>query len=103
MVEDLWGLRNNEVVGKSIFSLDIGLPMEKLRTSIRDCLSGQKQFEEMILDAVNRRGKQINCYVAITPLSSMEVEGAVLMMADIDTIKSMVSTEEITERQRQQL
>ncbi|AFZ24076.1 PAS domain S-box [Cylindrospermum stagnale PCC 7417] len=102
LVEDLWGLRTDEVVGKSIFSLDIGLPMEQLRAAIRDSLSGQNQFEEMILDAVNRRGKQIKCYVAVTPLFGMEVEGVVVMMADIDKINSMVSLQDIEQRRRQQ-
>ncbi|MBD2388502.1 CheR family methyltransferase [Cylindrospermum sp. FACHB-282] len=101
MVEDLWGLRTDEVVGKSLFSLDIGLPLEQLRSPIRDCLSGKKKFEEMILDALNRRGRKIQCYLAITPLSGVEIEGTVLMMADIEKINSMVSVPDIQKRQQQ--
>ncbi|MBE9051395.1 PAS domain S-box protein [Nostocales cyanobacterium LEGE 11386] len=102
MVEDLWGLRTDEVLGKSLFSLDIGLPLEQLRAPIRNSLSGQQKFQEMILDATNRRGRKIKCYLAITPLFGTEMEGAVLMMADIDRVNSMISTQEIAERRQQQ-
>ncbi|MFN6528811.1 CheR family methyltransferase [Nostoc sp. ChiSLP03a] len=102
MVEDLWGLRTDEVIGKSIFNLDIGLPVEQLRSPIRESLSGKKQFQEMILDATNRRGRQIKCYVAITPLLGIEMQGAVLMMVDVERVSSMISTQEIEKRQQQE-
>ncbi|MEH2358027.1 CheR family methyltransferase [Nostoc sp.] len=102
MVEDLWGLRTDEVVGKSLFSLDIGLPVEQLRSPIRESLSGKKQFQEMILDATNRRGRQIKCYLAITPLLGIEMQGAVLMMVDVERVNSMISTQEMEERRQQE-
>ncbi|MEH2080782.1 MAG: CheR family methyltransferase [Nostoc sp.] len=102
MVEDLWGLRTDEVIGKSIFSLDIGLPVEQLRSPIRKSLSGKKQFEEMILDATNRRGRQIKCYLAITPLLGIEMQGAVLMMVDVDKASSMISIQDIEKRRQQE-
>ncbi|MBW4646191.1 MAG: PAS domain S-box protein [Goleter apudmare HA4340-LM2] len=102
IAEDTWGLRSDEVVGKSLFSLDIGLPVEQLRSPIRDSLSRKNQFQEMILDATNRRGRKIKCYLAITPLSGTEIEGAVLMMADTDRVNSMISSREIEERRQQQ-
>ncbi|MBW4425584.1 MAG: PAS domain S-box protein [Nostoc desertorum CM1-VF14] len=102
MVEDLWGLRTDEVLGKSIFSLDIGLPVEQLRSAIRDSLSGKRQFQEMILDATNRRGRQIKCYLAITPLLGIEMQGAVLMMADVESVSSMISTQGMEERRQEE-
>ncbi|MEH1883628.1 CheR family methyltransferase [Nostoc sp.] len=102
MVEDLWGLRTDEVLGKSIFSLDIGLPVEQMRSLIRDSLSGKKQFQETILDATNRRGRQIKCYLAITPLLGIEMQGAVLMMADVERVHSMISSQKMEERQQQE-
>ncbi|MEH1795467.1 CheR family methyltransferase [Nostoc sp.] len=102
MVEDLWGLRTDEVLGKSIFSLDIGLPVEQMRSLIRDSLSGKKQFQETILDATNRRGRQIKCYLAITPLLGIEMQGAVLMMADVERVYSMISSQEMEERRQQE-
>ncbi|MBE8998913.1 MULTISPECIES: CheR family methyltransferase [unclassified Nostoc] len=102
MLEDLWGLRTDEVLGKSIFSLDIGLPVEQLRSPIRDCLSGKKQFQEMMLEATNRRGRQIKCYLAITPLLGMDIQGAVLMMADVERVHSMISSQDMEERRQQE-
>ncbi|BAZ33127.1 MCP methyltransferase, CheR-type with PAS/PAC sensor [Cylindrospermum sp. NIES-4074] len=102
LLEDMWGLRTDEVLGQSIFSLDIGFPVEQLRSPIRDTLSGNNQFAEMIIDATNRRGREIKCYVAITPLSGTEIEGAVVMMADIDRVNSMISVQGIEERRLQQ-
>jgi two-component system CheB/CheR fusion protein len=93
LAEDLWGLRNDEVVNKSLFSLDIGLPVELLRSPILDIISAKTSFQEMILEATNRRGKQIHCYIALTPILENKVEGVVLIMADIERIKSMVSTQ----------
>ena len=102
IVEDLWGLRADEVLGQSLFSLDVGLPLEQLRSPIRDSLGGKEQFQEMILDATNRRGRQIKCYLAITPLFGTVMEGAVLMMTDVERAKSMISSKEIAQRRQQQ-
>ncbi|MEH2374807.1 CheR family methyltransferase [Nostoc sp.] len=101
MVEDLWGLRTDEVLGQSIFSLDIGLPVEQLRSPIRESLSRKKQFQEMILNATNRRGRQIKCYLAITPLLGIEMQGAVLMMVDVEKVSSMISTQDMESRREQ--
>lgn len=100
LLEDLWGLRTEEVINKSLFSLDIGLPVDKLQSPIRDFLFGKKQFQEMILDAINRRGKPIKCYIAITPLIDKDIEGVVLIMVDIEKIKSMISAQEIEARRQ---
>ena len=102
MVEDLWGLRADEVLGKSLFGLDIGLPLEQLRSPIHDSLSGKQQFQETILDATNRRGRDIKCYVAITPLLSNRIDGAVLMMTDVERVKSMISSQKILQRRKRQ-
>lgn len=84
LVEDLWGLRNDEVIHKSLFSLDISLPVEDLRSPILDILSGKTDFHEMTLDTTNRRGKKIQCYISLTPLIDKKIEGVVLIMADVN-------------------
>jgi two-component system CheB/CheR fusion protein len=81
--EDLWGLRSDEVVGKNFFSLDIGLPVEKLASPIRICLSPDGERQQLILNAINRRGKSIECYVTCTPLQTPptnEITGVILIM-----------------------
>ena len=51
--EDLWGLRADEVRGKSFLGLDIGLPVGELRPLVRACLSGERDTGE----ADARRGQ----------------------------------------------
>jgi two-component system, chemotaxis family, CheB/CheR fusion protein len=82
--EDLWGLREDELRGKNVLGLDIGLPTERLKQPLRACLSGQKGPITQTIDAVNRRGRAIACHVSITPLVNRTdaVIGAILVMED---------------------
>ena len=77
---DLWGLLEDEVSGKHFLNLDIGLPVDQLRTPIRKVLSGERP-EPLTLPGVNRRGRQIEVRVAVTPLGADDdLRGAILMM-----------------------
>ncbi|WP_353932030.1 CheR family methyltransferase [Okeanomitos corallinicola TIOX110] len=102
LVEDLWGLRYDEVLNKSLFSLDISLPLEKLRSPILDIISAKTDLQEMIIETTNRRGQQIKCYIALTPLIEKSIEGVVLVMADIEQVESMISVEKMAERKQNQ-
>ena len=64
--EDLWGLRSSEVMGLPFLELDIGLPVEQLKHPIRDVLDGKSNLLELVLNAINRRGKIIQCQVTCT-------------------------------------
>ena len=83
--EDLWGLRVQEVQGDHFLNLDIGLPVGQLRQPIRDCVNGESQLSEIILDATNRRGKMMQCKVVCTPLLDLQrqIQGAILLMEEI--------------------
>ena len=100
-VEDMWGLRQEEVINKSWFSLDIGLPVEQLRVPIRDIVSSKKKFQEVLINGTNRRGKKIRCYIAFSPLFGDNVEGIIMMMTDTEKINSMISPAEIEQRQQE--
>jgi two-component system CheB/CheR fusion protein len=80
--EELWGLRGEEVEGVAFQNLDIGLPVERLKAPIRACIEGRSEHEELTLDAVNRRGRTIQCLVTCTPFAGpgREIRGAVLVM-----------------------
>jgi two-component system CheB/CheR fusion protein len=80
---ELWGLREEEVDGKHLLNLDIGLPLERIRPLLRSCLSGDSE-QALTVDAVNRRGKTIRCQVTCTPLrdGGDGVRGAILVMED---------------------
>jgi two-component system CheB/CheR fusion protein len=83
--EDLWGLRPEEAEGRALLNLDIGLPVGQLRDVIRPCLGGDQDHHEIVLDAVNRRGKKIQCRVTCSPLVSVgkKREGVILLMEEI--------------------
>jgi two-component system CheB/CheR fusion protein len=83
--EDMWGLRRDEVQGRSLLSLDIGLPVGELRAPVRACLQGQDDYKQVQLDAVNRRGKSIKCRVSCTPLlsSAKGRDGVILLMDEV--------------------
>jgi two-component system, chemotaxis family, CheB/CheR fusion protein len=67
--EDLWGLRTEEVLGKHLMNLDIGLPTELLRQPIRKCLSGESSAEKLQLPATNRRGRPVRLAVTCAPFA----------------------------------
>ena len=82
MAEDLWGLRADEIMESSLLGLDIGLPVENLKHPIRAVLDEKSNIQDVLLDAINRRGKSIKCHVTCTPFDggTSERQGVVLMM-----------------------
>ncbi|PSB63740.1 chemotaxis protein CheR [filamentous cyanobacterium CCP1] len=83
--EDLWGLRGEEAIEQNFLNLDIGLPVGQLRQPIRDCFAGlENRSSEIILDAINRRGRSIQCRITCTPLLGLqnEIQGAILVMEE---------------------
>lgn len=84
--EDLWGLRNDEVVEKNFLNLDIGLPVDQMRAPIRACLAKETDHVNLTVDAINRRGKSILCRVTCAPLLGLPnrtVNGVILHMEEI--------------------
>jgi two-component system, chemotaxis family, CheB/CheR fusion protein len=81
-MEELWGLRSAEVQGQPLLHLDIGLPLEQLKAPIRAVLEGRETFQELTLDAVNRRGRGICCAIGVAPLLNLqgEIRGAVILV-----------------------
>ena len=77
---NIWGLRAEEVEGESLFSLDMGLPVGELQKPIRECLAGETN-QELLLQAVNRRGRSLQCRVSLHPLSGIreEVRGVIVL------------------------
>src|SRR5207245_1787785 len=71
-----------EVHGQSIFDLDIGLPVSLLKAPLRTFFRLKKDFEEVELDAVNRRGRKVHCSIRITSLADANQSGVVLLIDD---------------------
>jgi two-component system CheB/CheR fusion protein len=84
--EDMWGLRAEEVIHRNFLNLDIGLPVEQLKSPVKACLSQEAEFLEVTLDSTNRRGKQITVKVTCTQLSQRdggEPTGVILVMEEV--------------------
>ena len=84
--EDMWGLRASEADGQHLMSLEIGLPVEKLKAPVRAALSGQTDGQHVVeLEAVNRFGKKMTCRVTAMPLAvGGGNTGVVLLMENAD-------------------
>jgi two-component system CheB/CheR fusion protein len=81
---DLWGVRSDEVLGKSFFDLDIGLPAEDLRQMIRAGAGGRPLHGELEVSATTRRGRQIRCRVIAHTLGNGDrPAGVVLVMEEL--------------------
>jgi two-component system CheB/CheR fusion protein len=79
--EELWGLRDDEVRGKHILGLDVGLPIERFKQPMRACLSGAKEHVALDVDAIDRRGRAIACHVTLVPLRTRlkSIHGVILV------------------------
>jgi two-component system CheB/CheR fusion protein len=86
--EDMWGLREEEARGKHILGLDVGLPIERLKQPMRAALSDGDGDGDghatLTLEAINRRGRAIECQVTTTPLRTRAkaVRGVILLIED---------------------
>ena len=92
--EDLWGLRREEGIGQFFLNLDVGLPVEQLKGPLRAVINGEIESQDLMLEAVNRRGKAIQCRVTCAPLfgTNKEIQGGVLLMEERD--ETLLHTEE---------
>ncbi len=80
--EDLWGLRIDEVIGSDLLALDIGLPIDRLKEFLNEFSKDESILKKITVDAVNRRGKKIQCDITLTPLIGhlKDREGLVILM-----------------------
>ena len=85
--EDLWGLRQDEVRGRYLINLDMGLPVSRLQPLVRRQVTGEVEGggESVELDAVDRRGRPVRVRVTATAFSETPGEraGAVVLMDPI--------------------
>lgn len=80
--EELWGLRADETNGSRLTALDIGLPLDGVLPLIGNAFVDPDTSGEVVVDAVNRRGRPARVRVICTPFRSNEgaVGGALLLM-----------------------
>jgi two-component system CheB/CheR fusion protein len=58
--EDLWGLRSDEATGRAFGDLDIGLPVKDVVPMLERTLAGEQGRTEVVVDAMNRRGRHLS-------------------------------------------
>jgi two-component system, chemotaxis family, CheB/CheR fusion protein len=86
--EDMWGLRADEAEGKSLLTLDIGLPAEVLAPHLRRLLGqGTEGTASLQLAAVNRRGKMVDLRIAACPLRAGDSAASGVILA-IDPVSA---------------
>ena len=83
---ELWGLRAEEVVGRSLADLDSGLPVAELATVIDEVRTrpegGHRTTE---VSAVNRRGRAVRLRVTVSPLARADHPvGALVVTEGLD-------------------
>jgi two-component system CheB/CheR fusion protein len=83
--QKLWGLKSDEVQNQSLFNLDIGLPVERLREPLYQCLSGKEPNKEILIDALNNQGDSIQCCLSFNPLKdgNKEPHGVILSIKEV--------------------
>ena len=84
--EELWGLRQEEALGQHFLALDIGLPVERLKQSIKQALEDASFRGRTTLAATTRRGTPIECEITCLPLAlhDNEIAGAILLIERSD-------------------
>jgi two-component system CheB/CheR fusion protein len=82
VAEEMWGLRAGEVVGRSLYDIDSGLPVEQLRQTIDEGLASPEPPDDLVLDAVNRRGRPVRCRIKLTRLHAATRPGMVMLIDD---------------------
>jgi two-component system, chemotaxis family, CheB/CheR fusion protein len=83
--ENLWGMRSEEVKGQSLWTLDIGLPLEQMREPLRNCLTRAMERQESVISAMNRRGQTIQCRLSYNPLMGHknDIQGVIIVMEEV--------------------
>jgi len=79
---EMWGLRADEVIGQPFFSLDIGLPIKDLRELLRSVGKGKPPTDQVVVEAVNRRGRSVRCRVTASALPGGRETGGLVMLIE---------------------
>jgi two-component system CheB/CheR fusion protein len=77
--EDMWGVTEEEALGQTLDSLDIGLPLSEKELSSQE-LDATGRY--LVLEALNRRGKRITCEIWITPVQGDRSNIGLIVLVD---------------------
>jgi two-component system CheB/CheR fusion protein len=90
---ELWGVRPDEAQGQQLWGLDIGLPMDGVRSALRDVLAGREHRVDVELDATNRRGRAIHIRVSCVPVGANDgaASGAMIVIDPLEPERAAAS------------
>jgi two-component system CheB/CheR fusion protein len=77
---DMWGVRQDEVRGKHFLGLDIGLPLQELREPLLALRRAPDKTTEMIVTAINRRGREIQVRVVCANVGTADEGHALIVL-----------------------
>ncbi|GLX96917.1 CheR family methyltransferase [Herbidospora sp. NBRC 101105] len=91
--EELWGVRADEVAGRLLTGLDIGLPLDGLAARLRMMLSDAEPRDRpdgLAVDAVNRRGRATRLSIEFSRMLGEDgrTAGVILLMDVLDPAPS---------------
>jgi two-component system CheB/CheR fusion protein len=81
-MEDLWGVRADEVERKDFLNLDIGVPIDRIAGSLRACLANGETAEQE-LECTSRKGKNLACSISMIPLVDGGNKGVVVLIEEV--------------------
>jgi two-component system CheB/CheR fusion protein len=79
----MWGLRAEEVVGQSLMSLEIGLPLDPVREQIRRVLAAEAGDDTIEVEAANRVGRPVRMRITCSRLQPDAGRGVILLMEEV--------------------
>ncbi len=82
--EELWGLREDETVGRHLLNLDSGIPHETLRDLLRKALTHHESVSGVLMEAVNRRGRTVRLRVTVSALEGSERNQGAMILMEVD-------------------
>jgi two-component system CheB/CheR fusion protein len=80
---DLWGLRDDEVLGEPFFGLDFGLPLESLQEPVRATRSPGAATVTLELQAINRLGRPVTCRVVVVPATGDDLPSSAMLIMQV--------------------
>jgi two-component system CheB/CheR fusion protein len=80
---DLWGLREDEVLGEPFFGLEFGLPLDALQEPVRASRSPGAPPVTLQLEATNRLGRRVTCRVMVVPAKADDIASSAMLIMQV--------------------
>ena len=83
--EKMWGIKQNDAIGKNIFSLDMGTRIQGLRQKIEQAIESRTTYRRAALEYTAPSGEKRLMELTIVPLINTDGKsmGAMLLSQDI--------------------